>query len=119
MQINWTHRLGTFGITVALPIVVYSFLFLCNDVSGCPAPSLLHPKSLTLEKLKQDVNWQGWHSLFNLNALYASLGWYGLSLLLYTILPAAEQEGTVLRCGGRLNYRFNGKRMTSQVSYNH
>src|SRR3954454_6679241 len=46
------HRLGAAGVTFGLPLVVYLSTFLCNDVSGCPAPALLHPESLTLEKLK-------------------------------------------------------------------
>jgi delta14-sterol reductase len=96
-------------MTVGLPTIIYAFLFLCNDVSGCPAPSLLDPKTLTLEKLKKDVNWQGLDTIFNLKSFYGALAWYGWSLLLYTILPASEHDGTILESGGRLKYRFNGK----------
>jgi Delta14-sterol reductase len=109
MQLTHVYSLGTLGITLGLPTLVYAFLFACNDVSGCPAPSLLSPKTFTLDKLKQDINWQGWHTFINPNAFYATLGWYAFSLLLYTILPATEVEGTALRSGGRLKYRFNSK----------
>jgi hypothetical protein len=99
---------GAFILTVGLPALVYLFLFACNDVSGCPAPSLLDPSTLSLEKFKKDIGWQGLSTIFNADAFYATLGWYGLSLLLYAILPASENEGTVLRTGGRLKYRSNG-----------
>lgn len=95
-------------MTFGLPALIYAFLFLCNDVSGCPAPSLLEPKTLTLEKLKKDVNWQGIDTIFSIKAFYGALAWYGFSLLLYTILPGAEHDGTILQSGGRLKYRFNG-----------
>jgi Delta14-sterol reductase len=48
-------------------------------------------------------------TIFNLEALLASLGWYGLSLVLYAIIPATEVQGTVLSGGGRLKYKFNSK----------
>lgn len=35
------------------------------------------------------------------------VGYIGLSLVLYRVLPATETEGTELRSGGRLKYRFN------------
>jgi Delta14-sterol reductase len=70
---------------------------------------VLHPSSLNLEKLKQDIGWRGFESLFNWQAFAANLGWYLLSLTLYAVLPATEGEGTELRSGGRLKYKFNGK----------
>jgi len=102
-------RLGVLGLTFVLPVVSYALLFLCNDVSGCPVPSLLHPSSFTLDKLKQDVNWRGPESIISAKGFYGAFAWYGFSLLLYTILPATEVEGTLLSKGGRLKYRFNGK----------
>jgi protein-S-isoprenylcysteine O-methyltransferase Ste14 len=82
--------------------------FVCNDVSGCPAPSLLHPSTLTLEKLKNDFGWHGISTIFTWEAFIANLGWYLLSLILYAALPAQEVDGTMLRSGGRLKYRLNG-----------
>ncbi|KAF2774021.1 ERG24, C-14 sterol reductase [Teratosphaeria nubilosa] len=113
--------LGAVGITFGLPLVCYAFAFLCNDVSGCPAPSLLSPRKLFtappystlsgwqhgLETLKKETGWPGWSGLINAEAALGTLGWYLLSLLLYIILPAQEVEGTVLRSGGRLKYRLN------------
>jgi len=101
--------LGAFGISFGLPILVYIFAFGCNDISGCPTPSLLSPKTLSLDKLKAEVGWpeNGVVGLFSWEALAASIGYVLVNAILYRILPAVEIEGTVLRSGGRLKYRFN------------
>jgi hypothetical protein len=91
-----------------LPLLCYAFVFLCNDVSGCPAPSLLHPSKFSLEQLKREVAWPGVEGLVTTNAVLGTLGYYMLSLTLYAFLPATETEGTELKNGSRLNYRFNG-----------
>ena len=102
----------------------YAFAFLCNDVTGCPAPSLLSPSKLftpstfsgqsgsqhALETLKKEVGWPGVTGLLNTESVLGTLAWYGLSLLLYVVLPASEVEGVELRTGGRLKYRFNCER---------
>ncbi|KAF2730539.1 sterol C-14 reductase-like protein [Polyplosphaeria fusca] len=98
---------GAFVISTFLPIICYAFAFLCNDTTGCPAPSLLHPSTLTLDKLKQEVGWAGWSGLVTWKAALGTFGYYLLSLTLHTFLPADEPEGTELRSGGRLKYRFN------------
>jgi len=117
------NSIGATLISVGLPIGCYAFAFLCNDVSGCPAPSLLSPTTLftppalstrsgtqhALETLKAEVGWPGVAGLINTEAVVGTLVWYGLSLLLYVLLPASEVEGVELRSGGRLKYRFNGK----------
>jgi len=115
-------RLGALLISIGLPIGCYAFAFLCNDVSGCPAPSLLSPNKLftppilsrqtgwqhALEVLKKEVGWPGFAGLLSMEVVLGTLAWYGFSLLLYALLPAHEVEGTELRSGGRLKYRFNG-----------
>lgn len=53
------------------------------------------------------MGWPGWAGLINTEAVLGSLFWYGLSLLLYVLLPAHDVLGTELRTGGRLRYRFN------------
>ncbi|CAI6329360.1 unnamed protein product [Periconia digitata] len=98
---------GAFVISFGLPLLCYTFVFLCNDVSGCPAPSLLNPSTLTLDQLKKEVGWTGFSGLINTNAVLGTLGYYLLSLTLYSFLPATKVEGTELRSGGRLKYRFN------------
>lgn len=104
------HRPGAFGIVFGLPLLVYTFAFLCNDVSGCPAPSLLHPSTLTLEQLKEEVGWPkgGLADLYSTDVTLWVLGYYLLSLVLYVFLPGQEAAGTELACGGRLRYKFNG-----------
>jgi Delta14-sterol reductase len=99
---------GAFAISTVLPLLCYIFAFLCNEHSGCPSSSLLHPKSLTLEKLKADVGWPGFSGLINTQAALATLGYYTLSLTLNRVLPAQEVEGVELNCGGKLKYRLNG-----------
>lgn len=99
---------GAFFISFGLPIACYLFLFACNDISGCPPTSLLHFQSSTLDQIKKDVGWRGVSGLLNTKAFLATLGYYALSFILYAVLPAEEVEGTVLRSGARLKYRFNG-----------
>lgn len=114
--------LGATLITIGLPIGCYAFAFLCNDISGCPAPSILSPSKLfnppalsgyaptqyALETLKREVGWPGWAGLINVEAVLGTLAWYATSLALYAVLPAQEVQGVELRGGGRLTYRFNG-----------
>lgn len=105
-------RPGAFVISFGLPLLCYAFAFLCNDISGCPAPSLLHPSTLDLEQLKREVGWPGVSGLFTTKAFLGTLGYYLLSLTLYSFLPATEVDGTVLQNGARLKYRFNGENIT-------
>ncbi|KAG6037515.1 Delta(14)-sterol reductase [Claviceps citrina] len=100
---------GAFAISFGLPLLVYFFAFACNDISGCPAPSLLRPRTLSLDQLKLEVGWpqDGVWGLASWKATGAVLAYYLLSLVLYRVLPATEVEGTLLSCGGRLKYRFN------------
>jgi delta14-sterol reductase len=101
---------GAAVISFFLPVLCYVFAFVCNDVSGCPAPSLLHPYTSTLDQIKEDVGWPGISGLLNTKAFIATLGYYALSFVLYGILPAEEHEGTVLEKSGlRMKYRFNGE----------
>ncbi|KAJ5894167.1 Delta(14)-sterol reductase [Penicillium taxi] len=101
--------LGAFGIVFGLPILVYTFTFVCNDISGCPAPSLLHPSTLTLNQLKYEVGWpeEGIAGLFDLQVTLWTLSYYAFSLFMQIFLPGQEAEGVPLACGGRLTYKFN------------
>lgn len=84
--------------------------FLCNDISGCPIPSALHPSKLSLATLKQEAGWpkDGILGLGSMKVTVAVLAYYGLSLLLHTVLPGEETEGVRLSSGGTLKYKFNG-----------
>jgi len=99
--------IGAFLISFGLPIGCYAFTFLCNDVSGCPIPSLLHPSTLTLDKIIAETGWPGFSGLVTPAAFIATVGYYALSLALYVLLPAQEVDGSVLKTGARLKYRFN------------
>ena len=91
-------------------MLVYSFTFLCNDVSGCPAPSLLHPSSFTLDKLKRETGWpeNGFAGLLDLQTFGWVLAYYSLNLALQLLLPGKEVQGTILGTGARHKYKFNG-----------
>ena len=92
-------------------MLVYIFTFACNDISGCPAPSLLNFKSLSIEQLKAEVGWpeDGIYGLASWKASAGMAAYYLFNMILYRVLPATEVEGTVLASGGRLKYRFNSK----------
>ena len=100
--------IGAALISFGLPVACYAFAFLCNDVSGCPAPALLHPSTLTRDTLKQQVAWPGVYGLINLESFAGTIAYYAFSLLLNTLLPGQEVDGIELKGGGRLKYRFNG-----------
>ncbi|KAI0392913.1 putative C-14 sterol reductase [Xylariaceae sp. FL0594] len=100
--------LGAAGIVFGLPVLLYTFAFACNDVTGCPAPSLLHPSTLSLEKLKAEVGWPGFSGLHSWEVTAVTLGYHFFSLLLWKLLPAEEVLGTKLVQHGRpLKYRLN------------
>lgn len=108
---NTEGSFGTFGISLILPVLVYIFAFACNDITGCPAPSLLDPKNLTVDQLKREVGWPeaGIWGLGDTKVTGVVLGYYVFNALLYRFLPATEVEGVQLASGGRLKYRFNSK----------
>jgi hypothetical protein len=108
MALLTSYSPGAAAISFGLPLFCYVLTFICNDVSGCPAPSLLHPTSLTLDQLKKETGWPGISGLLNTKAVLGTLGYYLLSLTLYAFLPATTTEGIELRTGGKLKYRFNG-----------
>ncbi|MCJ1315851.1 erg24, C-14 sterol reductase, partial [Xylographa vitiligo] len=96
-----------FATSFGLPLVCYLASFLCNDITGCPVPSTLHPSSLTIEKLKQETGWPGVVGLGSFKVTGYVLAYYFLSLVLQTVLPGVESEGLKLASGGRLKYKFN------------
>jgi delta14-sterol reductase len=103
-------RLGAFGIVFGLPVLIYLFTFVCNDVSGCPAPGLLSPSTLSLDQLKREVGWpeEGITALYDTEVTLWTLSYYAFSLFLQVFLPGQEAEGVDLACGGKLKYKFNG-----------
>lgn len=100
-------------------MLVYIFTFACNDISGCPAPSLLKFKSLSIDQLKAEVGWpeDGIYGLASWKASAAMAAYYLFNMILYRVLPAIETEGTVLASGGRLKYRFNSTLYMRRLVY--
>lgn len=101
--------LGAFGVSFGLPVLLYLFTFACNDISGCPAPSLLSPSTLDLETLKQEVGWptDGIWGLASWRVTGWTLAYYLFSAVLFRVLPGAVSDGVELSSGGRLKYKFN------------
>ncbi|KAI5307485.1 erg24, C-14 sterol reductase, partial [Ascosphaera atra] len=100
---------GAIFIIFILPLVVYSLAFFCNDVSGCPVPSLLSPRSLTLRQLKQEIGWPetGLSGLYDKDVTLKVLGYYLVLLILQVFLPGTTVEGVQLASGGKLKYKLN------------
>lgn len=96
-------------MTVLLPLACYLTTFLCNDISGCPIPTILHPSTFTWQKFQAEAGWpkDGIYGLTNLTAFTWVLGYYALSVLMQVGLPGEEKEGVELQSGGRLRYKFN------------
>ncbi|KNG83043.1 putative C-14 sterol reductase [Aspergillus nomiae NRRL 13137] len=102
--------LGAGAIVVGLPILLCVFAFACNDVTGCPAPSLLSPSTLSWESLKTEIGWPhgGIWEFGSWEVTGMVLAYYLLSMFLWKILPAEEVRGTKLVQHDRpLTYRFN------------
>lgn len=101
---------GAAAIVFGLPVLMYVFYFACNDVSGCPAPALLAPRTLSWAALKSQIPWpqDGLTGFASWEATGWTAAYYFLSLALYRVLPAQEVYGTKLRESGRpLKYRLN------------
>lgn len=101
---------GAFATVFGLPVLLLTLFFVCNDKTGCPAPSTLSPFTLTLEKLKAETPWpaDGIWGFCSWEAMGWNLAYYLISLILYRVLPAQELLGTKLVQSGRpLKYRFN------------
>ncbi|KAL8763627.1 MAG: hypothetical protein Q9184_000627 [Pyrenodesmia sp. 2 TL-2023] len=101
--------IGAFAASFGLPIVCYLAAFLCNDVSGCPLPSTLHPRSIMLKGLKKEAGWpqNGIQGLASLRVTGFVLAYYFFSFLLQGALPGLVVQGVQLRSGGKLEYKFN------------
>ncbi|KAI0016967.1 putative C-14 sterol reductase [Xylariomycetidae sp. FL0641] len=102
--------LGAAAIVFGLPVLLHAFAFLCNDISGCPAPALLSPRTLTWDGLKPQIGWPegGIRDLGSWQVTGVVLVYYLVSLILWRVLPAREVYGTKLPQHGRpLKYRLN------------
>ncbi|GAB1216658.1 Delta(14)-sterol reductase erg24A [Aspergillus terreus] len=92
--------LGAFVFVFGLSTLIYSFTLLCNDVSGCPPPSLLHPSTLSLATLKAEVGWpeDGLRAFFDIRVTLWVLSYYLLSLVLYVVLPGVIITANLMIC---------------------
>lgn len=109
---NIFTSLGAAALVLGLPALLEFCYFACNDLSGCPAPALLQPSTLTWANLKLQIPWpaHGARGFVSWEIIGWVLAYYLLSLVLYRVLPAHEVYGMKLRESGRpLLYRFNGE----------
>ena len=111
---------GATAITVGLPVLLYLFTFTCNDAAGCPVPALLHPRTLSWEKLRSEIRWpeSGIWDLGSWEVSGVVLAYYVFSMVLWRVLPAQEVHGTKLVQNGRpLKYRLNGKHTDPKYNF--
>ncbi|KAL7791505.1 putative ERG4/ERG24 ergosterol biosynthesis protein [Trichoderma ceciliae] len=102
--------LGTGALVFGLPVLLYFFYFTFNDITGCPAPALLEPRSLSLAELRSQVPWpeDGIRGFASWRASGWMIIYYLLSLVLYRVLPGQVLYGIKLRESGRpLKYKLN------------
>lgn len=55
-----------------------------------------------------DTRWPGFSGLINTKSILAISAYYAFNFFLYAVLPGKEVDGTQLRTGKRLKYKFNG-----------
>ncbi|OJK00244.1 hypothetical protein ASPACDRAFT_52026 [Aspergillus aculeatus ATCC 16872] len=82
----------------------------CNDVSGCPVPTLLQPRDFNWEQLKADANLRdiGLSNSLSWKVTLVTVAYYVFGLFLWKIIPAKKVHGTKLGHHDRpLQYRFN------------
>lgn len=89
---------GALAISTLLPVLFNVLYFSCNE-RGCP---------VTWDSL--DPYWDMWEKakLVSWEAAGVYLAWFFSLVVLDRIVPGAEVDGTVLRDGTRLKYKFNG-----------
>jgi len=91
--------LGTIGIMVGLPVVIYALFFLCNRQYCLAWNNIPEAFSLPLPS---------WDQLWDSTALLIVVAWVLALVVLERILPGPVAEGMPLRDGSRLRYRLNG-----------
>lgn len=79
-----SHSLGAAAITFGLPVLLYAFAFTCNDVSGCPIPTLLQSRDLKWENLKADAGLlnASLADVFSWEVMHVTVAYYVFELLL-------------------------------------
>ncbi|KAB5589542.1 C-14 sterol reductase ERG24 [Ceratobasidium theobromae] len=95
---------GAAFISTAVPITIYGLYFNCSEISDGCSPSLSSFPSSFINAMSS----VGWINLFDLKATLAYFAWYASLVGLWYFLPGEWIEGTELRTGGRVKYKFNG-----------
>lgn len=96
---------GAAFISTAVPITIYGLYFNCSEISDGCSPSLSSFPSSFINAMSS-VGWI--KNLFDLKATLAYFAWYASLVGLWYFLPGEWIEGTELRTGGRVKYKFNG-----------
>lgn len=93
---------GTSIITFVTPVVVYMLFYGCNEVTGCSVP----PERNFLQWIGDWPSSAG--ALWEWKAFGVYVAWYAWMVICWNILPAEWTQGTLLRDGTRVKYKFNG-----------
>lgn len=98
---------GALGISIGLPLLCNVLYFACNE-NGCPASwSSLAPYAQMLGETKA-FSWQ---------SMSVYLAWFFGLVWLDILVPGKEVQGTTLRDGSSLRYKFNGKNVMTILGY--
>jgi delta14-sterol reductase len=89
---------GALAISIGLPLLANVLYFTCND-SGCPSTWTSVEPYLNQLKEKPLISWE---------AAQAYFGWFFGLVILDRIVPGKVVQGTELRDGTKLTYKFNG-----------
>ncbi len=101
--------IGAFLMITVLPTLVYLLHLGCQP-EGCPSASLIK-QLLNPRQFVQFFSTENIHSLFDLKASIAYIGYLSYLVLAWYLIPGRWVEGTLLRNGRRLKYKENGFRI--------
>lgn len=89
---------GAVGTMLGLPFAILALASLCNAEYCIKASNFAE----ILDHVPTAAQ------LYNVEAIYVFLGWFGFQVVLERILPGKDVQGNVLSDGTRLTYRLSG-----------
>ena len=98
---------GPAGIMVALPLVCYGLVYICN-ADGCLGVNGLRTRGFPSQT-----------QLISAEACLAVAGWMAFQIALHLALPGNFVEGVLLPNGKRLKYKLTGQQATLAIKLCH